>query len=440
MSANVTATRSPALGLIAPFFLVAPLGLVAAGLLLAGANRDSFIAVNLPRNVAVTHAIVIGWLTTTMMGAVYQLAPAVIGGPLWSLRMARVQLLLHVCAVPLFVWALPGWHLIWMSIGGTALYLSLTLFALNAAFSLRRGSRWSLPRAYVAASIGFLAVTMTVGITYLGALQPAHAWFGITLGRVSAHAHLGLVGWLALTVMGVGYQLVPMFNLVKQPAPRFGWAVLAVTAGATLVFAATLPFDPPPAVRPILAALLAAGPALWGVDQVLLMHRRARRRVDIQGRATWLAVAFLAVAIPLVLAASLGNPLTTPDEPARWLLAYAAAGLLGWMGSTLIGNSYKILSFLIWYHRYRPLVGREPVPVAAEIYSEQAATAVLAANAAGAALLVVAALSGRLELLHTGGLVLAGAGAAHAVTMAVMFLPRTARRAAVASTTRRVPS
>lgn len=430
MTVGVAATRSPALGVIAPFFLVAPLGLVAAGLLIAGANSDSFVAVNLPRNVAVTHGIVIGWLTTSIMGAAYQLGPVVMGGDLLSVRLARVQLYLHLVSVATFVWSLWEWDARWMGFAGAGLYLSLLLFALNIATALSRGKSWSYPRAFVTASTCFLVVAMTFGLTYVGTLQPEHSWFGITLGRLSAHAHLGLMGWLALTLMGVGYQLVPMFNVINRAKPRFGWAVLAVTGVATALFGFAMVFDPPPQVRVPLASLLAIGPALWGIDQYLLMRSRSRRRLDIQGRATYASLLFLVTVIPLGLASALGTPLTPDGEPARWLLAYAAAGMLGWFGSMLVGNSYKILSFLIWFHRYRPLVGREPVPVASEIYNEGAATAVLVLNAITAIVLATAAVTGSMDLWRAGGLLLATTGAAHAATMLYMFLPKRARRAA----------
>ncbi len=425
---SAVAARSPALGLIAPFFLAAPLGLVLAGVLLATADGDSFVAVNLPRNVAVTHGIAVGWLTTAIMGATYQLAPVVLGGGLWSTNIVRVQLAVHLVAVPLFVLSVLRWNVVWMGGSGALLYASLLLYTLNIAVALRRGTAWSLPRGFLAASTAFLAVNMTVGLAYVGTLQPGHVWFGITLGRISAHAHMGLVGWLSLTVMGVGYQLVPMFNVINHTRPRFGWQVLAITAASTGAASAGLSTDPAAIVRLVLAVLLAIGPALWALDQLMMMRRRTRRRVDIQGRATWLSIGFLGLAILLGLGASLGTPATTGEEPARWLLAYGAAGLLGWFGSTLVGNSYKILSFLVWYHRYRPLVGRQPVPVATEIYSERMATAVLLVNGLGTLVLVAACLAGSLALLRAGGAIVAGAASTHLLSMCTMLLPRKERR------------
>ncbi|MCK9520177.1 MAG: hypothetical protein M0R74_14310, partial [Dehalococcoidia bacterium] len=69
MAMPVAPTRSPALSLVAPFFMAAPLALVVAGLLLATSGPAIFVAINEPRTVAITHATVIGWLTTSIMGA-----------------------------------------------------------------------------------------------------------------------------------------------------------------------------------------------------------------------------------------------------------------------------------------------------------------------------------------------------------------------------------
>jgi hypothetical protein len=180
--------------------------------------------------------------------------------------------------------------------------------------------------------------------------------------------------------------------------------------------------------RPILAALLAAGPLLWAADQLRLMRHRSRRRLDVQGRAVFASLGFVVLTALLGIGASFGTPFTPGDEPARWLLAYAAAGVVGWFGSTLIGNSYKILPFLIWYHRYRIRLGREAVPLVNDLYSDTAATVVLAENAAVALLLVTAALTGNLDLLHVAGAGAALVGVAHALTLGHMFLPKHVRR------------
>ena len=434
MSARVTPAESPALWLVAPFFLAAPAGLAAAGLLLAGANSDSFAGVNLPRNLAIVHALVVGWVTTTMMGATYQVIPAVLGGRLWSAALIRLQFGLHICAVPVFVWAFYRWDLRVLEAGGIMVCASLVLYLFNAGLGLARGSRTGATRAYILAALSFLLATGGLGLLWVVALR--HALFTITLDRIAAHAHLGLLGWLGMTVMGVSYQLVPMFNVVRGTDPRFRRVALVVTVLAVAAFAGVMLSTPPRPVRVTFAAALAIGPALWGIDQLRMMHHRSRRKTDVQGKATYLSLAMLAVTIVLgfsVLTMQVGAPETNNTHV---VVAYAMSGVLGWMGMMLIGNTYKILPFLLWYHRYRPLVGRAPVPVTADIYSDRAATAVLGSHAVGVALLVVAALLENTWLLRASGVVFVGVGVAHLGTMLHMFLPKTSSRP-MAPTTRR---
>jgi hypothetical protein len=45
-----------------------------------------------PRVLALTHAITLGWITMSILGASYQLIPIVLQRPLWSERLARWQL------------------------------------------------------------------------------------------------------------------------------------------------------------------------------------------------------------------------------------------------------------------------------------------------------------------------------------------------------------
>ena len=426
MTARVAPANSPPLGLVAPFLLLAPLGLVAAGTLIATAGDGTFAAINAPHTVAITHALVLGWVTTLMMGALYQLGAAVIGGRLLSEPLARAQLVVHVCAVALFTWAVEGWRTDLMPIAGSLVILSFALFAANVAHALLTSSNHSLPRLGAGLGLSWLAVTGAFGLTY--ALALSQAWFPITLGRLAAHAHAGLAGWLGLTLMGVSFQLVPMFNVITKAKARHGTAILYGAAAAIAVFALAMAFDPPWPVRVVLALLLAAGPSAASFELVRLMRARSKRRLDIQGRGTWTSLGFLAATVVLGLLAATGEPVAPGGEPARLLLAYGITGIGGWMGCAMIGNSFKILPFLLWYHRYRPRVGIAPVPVVGDIYSETLATLALASHAISVAWLAAAALAGSLLALHAGGVLLALSAVLHCAGLAHTLLPKTSSR------------
>ncbi len=428
MPERVTPAQSPPLAVIAPFFLLAPIGLLAAGYLATGAGREVFVAINTHRTVAITHALVLGWASLFLFGASYQLASAVLGGGGLSGRSARLQLLLHATAVGIFVPAIMRWELWLMSIGGSLAVASFLLFAWNLLRVLLRTPRSSHPRSYMLAGLTFLVVGITLGLTFVGNFE--HGWFRPSLGRLAAHAHLGLAGWIGLTIMGVSYQLVPMFNIVQRARPKLPLTVLIWTATGTAMFALAMATDPPQGVRFALAIGLAAGPALWLGDQLHLLFKRSRRRLDFHGQATFVSLAFLAATLVLGLAAAWGGTLHRSDAPAALPLAYGAAGIIGWVGTTLIANSYKILPFLIWYHRYRPRLGQSPVPLVKDLVPEWWAQANLALHSAGAIIIVAAALDANAAVFHAGGVVLITSAIAHLGGMAFMFLPKRSSRSA----------
>lgn len=412
--------RGPALGLVAPFFLAAPAGLLAAGLILAFSNADTMLAINVPRTVAATHAAVIGWLTTAIFGAVYQLGPAVLGGRLISTRLARLHIFVHATAVTTFVWAVWWWDVTLMALAGLGLVGSFVIFLINAVPAVGSPWRGALPSRYLAVSLGFIVLAAGFGITWVGALE--HLWFPVTMGRLSGHAHLGLLGWLGLTVMGIAYQLIPMFNVVQRKQPVAGGRILAFTAAATIVGALILMTDAGPWARVMVAVAMAAGPAAWGIEMLRLMLARSRRTLDVQGRATFVSLGFLGLAICLGLLAAIGEPVSPGGEPTRILLAYGISGVAGWAGVMLIGNSYKVLPFLVWYHRYRQLAGIRPVPVVADIYSEGVARAVLVVHATGTMVAIAGALFGSLDILRTGGLMLTCGAVIHLASLAHIVL------------------
>lgn len=425
---NVSPANGPPFDVVAPFFVAAPLGLVAGGAILAGAGGDTLLAANAPRLVAVTHALVLGWLTLSIMGALYQLGPAVLGGRIRWPRLLRFQFWLHVVSVAVFVPSFAAWNITWVSAAGVGMVVSFILFLIAAFPAVSAFRPGSLPRAFVSVALVFLIATGSVGITYAGTLE--HMWFPVTLGRLSGHAHLGLLGWLGLVLMGVSYQVVPMFNLVKERAPRFGWAALIITATAAAVGSTVLMSDPSREVRLVVAGAMAAGPMLWAWDMLAMLNARFRRRLDIQGRATYVSLAFLAGAVVVGLLAATGADAAPGGEPGRLHLAYGALGIAGWAGVTLIGNSYKVVPFLTWYHRYRQLAGTQRVPMVADLYDSRVAHAVLAAHALGVVLVATGALVGELLLVRAGGTFLAASGAGLFLSLLSITVRRPSARAA----------
>lgn len=404
MRARAVPAESPPLSVVLPPLLLAPAGLIAGGAMLAFADGDTLVAINAPHTVAVTHAVAVGWASTTVMGASYQLVQAVLGGRLGSYWAARAQATLHLLATLVFIISVYQWDTMLMAISGSVLAAAFLVYAVLALAALKGTTRGSPVRYGMLLGVVSLLATFGMGLTWVLTLY--WAWFPITLGMLSSHAHLGLVGWLGLTILGVSEQLVPMFSLTSRPASRMPKLAITLSALGLAVFFSVIAHDPGPWIRVLSAVLLVPGPALWAWDILRGFRVRSRRKLDIHGRATLVAIASLAAAAIVGMGAAIGTPFTSDEEPARWLLAYGALLLGGFMGSMLVGNSLKIVPFMVWLHRYRTTAGRRPVPVIADMVQVPLQHVALAFVSGGSFVVAAGALLGSLEVVRAGGALL----------------------------------
>ncbi len=417
---------------VAPFLVTAPLGLTIAGIALLAAEPRALGHPTTPPLLAAVHGVVLGWMTLSIMGATLQLVPSVLGGQPFHSRVhsgaALVACLLHSSGVTLMVAAFAGWRLPLLASGATLAVAGIVGYLLIVARSLttarsRGPDLTSLRLAHI-----LLGAVAAAGLAL--ALSLRFGWFGVTSGTVAAHAHLGIVGWLGLAVTGVTYRLLPMFGIVRGMEPRFAGVVpgvlAAAAAGAFLIYAV----DPPPVARLLLETALALVGVAWLSDAVRLYRRRLRRRADLYSRATLLSFGFLTAALLLAPAAAV---LPADAHPFPGPALQVACGFLllpGWAGATLIGNSYKIVPFIAWYHRYSGVAGTRWTPGTADLYSSRLAHAVLFLVAGGVVSGTAAALGSSLVALRLAGTSFATAGLVACGTLAGTFLVRPERRAA----------
>lgn len=332
--------QAPPIHLPLRFFLTAPWFAVAAGLILAVQGDVALASRWTPAALALTHLLTIGFLGQVMCGALLQMLPVIAGAPVPGVRaVATGTHLLLTLGSALLAWGFLGGGGLALGAGALAAGLGFSLFlaAMTVALIRARG----VPATLLALRLAALALAMTV---LLGLVLTAALLGWLPLPRlpdwVQAHLSWGLLGWTGLLIVGVGYQVVPLFH-VTPPYPALMTRTLApalflVLAGATLLawagpgawatWAATAAY-----------AALALGFAAFAVVTLVLQTRRTRPRLD----ATLL---HWRIAMGALLAAA----------GAWWL--QAPSGLLGVLLLVGVGVGLpsgmllKIVPFLCWFH------------------------------------------------------------------------------------------
>lgn len=417
--------NSPGLGLPLPFFVAGPLALVLlyAGLALGGDRLLVYYL--LPADLAATHLATLGWVTMMITGALYQLAPVVFRTRLHSERLGRVQFWLYLVGVAGLVISFKQLWTPGLALFGSAVTGAIALFLYNLGRTLLRRGAWTLTGQYLVHALACLALTVAAGLTL--ALNLHVHWFAVPRYALAAHVHLGVAGWFGLTLMGVNYQLMPMFALVHGHGLRLARAVLwTVSVGVMLLFAALL-FDLP---RPLFlgsAAILAAGVAGYIFDVYRMFRLRRRRTLDLTQQHTIASTLALAVAAGIGLRLAIAGPAGVAAQT-RWYLAYAGVALGGWLTLAIMGQYYKILPFLVFHHRYSARMGREPVPLLRDLYRERRARAAFWLYLAGVTGLTAALLAGSGVALRLAALLALTGSVGYAWTLVEVLGPHRAPR------------
>src|SRR5690606_17011980 len=324
------------------FLLAGSIGLIAIGPALASGAYVS------PRAAGVTHLFTLGWITTSIMGALYQFLPVALGKPIRSVRLAHVSFALYVPGLAAFVSGLVLFRPVLMLAGAATFGTGILLFVGNLAATLHASKRRDVTWWALACAAFFLTITLVLGLALAGNLR----WGYLGAGRVAAlgvHLHVAIAGWVVLVMIGVGHRLLPMFLLSHGSGDRFAKAAVALIATGAGVLA-FLHHAPRLLSYWTPAVLIAAGFAAFLLQARTYYARRHRPALDPGMRLAAAALSVLAVALVL------STPVLLSLANARLATAYVSAVLLG-ISLFVAAHYYKIVPFLVWYHRFGPLAG-----------------------------------------------------------------------------------
>ena len=342
---------NPPLSLPMRFFLSAPVFAALAAALLLWYGPDALLTRWSPLTLALTHLLVLGCLSMTMVGALLQLLPVVAGIALPHVGKVAPAVHFGLSAGTLLLAA--------AFLSEQAVLFQLALAVLLPTLLLFVGActvdmwRMHAPGSGAVVTGIRLSLAALVTTTVLGGvLAGAFAWPSASVGSgalplqrlTDLHAMWGLLGWVGLLVIAVAFQVVPMFMLTEPYPARLtgGYA----TALFLLLIAASLSSGlPAPGLRfhQAMLILLALGYLLFGATTLHLLARRKRPALDTTTLYWRTAMACLLAAQALWL-----WPWPSPDNAAPLMLGVLM--VYGFALSAVNGMLYKIVPFLVWYH------------------------------------------------------------------------------------------
>lgn len=368
------------------------------------------------RMIALLHLVTVGWISGSILGAFYIVAPLALGAPMRAGRRdaaACAAFWSGAAALVLGFWtgrfALVG--------AGSIPVLAAVLFV--GARVIAGTRRSSVPRGVALHIVLAFANVLLAGILGLALAVNRVTWQLPVppLSLALAHGHLAVVGWVVMTVFGVAYRLIPMFVPAAMPTGRglAGSAVLLEVGAIGLAASILAGWTPLPWALAVVGACAAFFAQVRGV----LRHRRPRPvelpRPDWSTWQTHVALLYLLVAVLLGLWFALGSP----PAWAAWI--YGGAGILGFPAQMVVGIQGRLIPMHAWYRSMAQRDGLPPAISAHRLIEPRLARAVLIAWAAGVPLLLGGLATARPAAIAPGAAALLVAtvlNAAHGLVMA----------------------
>ncbi len=349
--------QAPPLNLPFRFFATAPLFLILTALSLFAHGPNLLDSPLLPETIATVHLTVLGWIVMIMFGAMYQMIPVLAGIPVpWPRLVPWVHGLLIVGVVTLYLGLathLHPWMLLFASggLGGAIL-----LFVVPVGYALIQAPAKHPTVTFMRVSLLSLVGVLILGGVFLG--EYAHGFLNLDrIALLTIHVIWGLLGWVGLLIVGVSFQVLPMFYMTRDIAINRARAILLLwclfllgqpvtvyfySANQLLFWLPTVPF---------LTALL-----LYGYNLFDMLKNRKRRFKDATYAFWLLGLASGLVALPLM--ASWGF---IHGDWNRFM--FGGLMLFGFASSIILGMLYKIIPFLVWFHRFSRLAGLVEIPM-----------------------------------------------------------------------------
>ncbi len=319
-----------------------------------------------PKVLAITHAAALGWGTMIIFGALYQLLPVILETALYSTKLSWFSFGFFVPGIILLVYCFwifdPGLN---MQMASLLVLTGVMCFNANVFFTLRHKKQESIFQEFIVTACLWLTLTVLVGALMVfnfryPFLQKDHLYY------LRLHAHMGIVGWFLMLIIGVSAKLVPMF-LVSKYQKKHLLSISYYFINITLLTFIVSGFLHGIGLDTYIIVLFGAiGVSSYLIYLFKCFKSRIRKEVDLPMVKTLFSFVFLGAAI-LVLPFILHYHLKHHPIAVNLSMIYGMLIFMGWIGALVLGQTFKTLPFIVWLKHYEHLSGKVKTPVPADL-------------------------------------------------------------------------
>lgn len=352
---NITQDFAPPFKLVAPYFIFGVLFYLISSIFSLTVNINE-LNIHNPDLLSWTHLFLLGFVMMIIFGAMAQLIPVTLEVGHFSVEFYYI--IYPLLLIGTLIMAL-GFSInsTFLPYGGILVLLSMFIFLVEIFLTMKKVKNFSNVIKSILVSNIFLFIGISFGI--IMALTYAGQFDANINELLKAHVFSVVLGYIIISIMALSLVLLPMFGLSHNFSQKpLNNAVIIMTISVSLVIISAIATLPIIDKLGYLSAVLSL--CIYFYQIYLIYKTRARKENDIYIVSLFFSFACFLVSIVL------GFLYIFIDyEP----LLFTASWLMfsGFIAFVIIGHLYKIVPFLVWFEKFSPLVGKQKVPMLADM-------------------------------------------------------------------------
>lgn len=376
---SISQDFAPPFKLISPFFVVGSLFYLLSVFFLFFFSTENISMLD-TKILGFVHLFLLGFVMMIIFGAMAQLVPVILEVGHFGVELFYA--IWPLLAIGALLMAFGFSYPMLLPFGGVVVLIAMMIFVMEIFLTIKKVKKLNL----VMGSMLIANIFLFFGIIF--GLFMALGYAGMvsididTLLR--AHVFLVIMGYVMLTIMGLSVVLLPMFGL------SHGFSMKPLERAITLVCLAVLSVVFSSLFESTLLEyfgylLSAVGLFIYFYFIKTVYETRARKEIDIYAKSLIFSYFSLLASLVLGLTYLLVNyePLLLTSA---WMLFF------GFFSFVITGHIYKIIPFLVWFERFSPLVGKQKVPMLADMVPIKSSSAQFYFSAVGVVVIAAALL------------------------------------------------
>jgi len=291
-------------------------------------------------------------------------------------------------------------------LGAILINAAVLFYLINIAVSMMKSKKENVHAVFAFTAALWLFITTLVGL-FLVYNFTYNILSKDSLAYLPLHAHLGIIGWFLLLVIGMGSRLIPMFLISKYGSKKLLWRIYYLINFALISFIIFFLYAGINWLYLISLAAILLAVCMFGYFCYQAYKNRLRKKVDDPLKVSLLSV-FMMV-LPLIILLIIISILIFSVDNSALVLTYGFCIFFGWITAIIFGMTFKTLPFILWNRAYHGRAGLGKTPSPKELFNQQIFKLMAVLYLAGFIIFIAGILSSNILLLKIAACLLFGA-------------------------------